>query len=265
MAQTTKDIILRAAYEVKDETFTLIKAQSALLDLDRVFRKYCLITKALTGTVGFYGDGNSMDFPLYGPVFDVNSNPLGYNFGDNAFQFYRVEINGKRGNERDFETIMNARIYGVSNLVGTSHPDQHSYCVKLLGKYIQFYLTYVLPTTSLVQLWYYEYPRLGYLSTIGQSLPINDRDTDDLVVGLAAMMWRRLVQIYYKQGNKDLAKFAADNYQLVNDEWNKIMTDRKTRVASYGEEMTPIVGMVVPDEVDAMDADLIETNYNSYD
>lgn len=268
MAQLIGDVVNRVAYEVGDEAFDIVKRQSMLYDLDRVYRKYCEETRVLTGMVRMYGDGVSMDFDLYGPVFDSNGNPLGFNFGDNVYQFYRIEVNGQRASEVDFDYILNNR--SIDQLISyqPQNPGNNAvinYAIKQLGKYLHLYLIFILGQGDYIDFWYYETPVVGSISDPTQGFKINDRNVDDLCLGLAAIAWRRMFSYYVKMGNADAAKLCDTEYKETRAQWENMILMRKRDVAKFAEEITPTVQQVQADYIDQQDLDLFESDYSGYD
>lgn len=261
MAQLAQDIINRVAYEIGDESFDIVKKQSYIYDLDRVYREYCSKTRALTGTIGMYGDDVNNEFDLYGPVFDNNSNPLNLIFGDNFIQFFRVEYDGTRAQEVNFEYLLNSRI---NNTTAGSDDAVIYYAIRYLGKYQRIYFTSVVPSGTLVQFWYYEVPRIGTINALNSAFGLDDKLTDDLVIGLAMVMWKRSVQYWVKEKNMDMAKYCNDRFTISKSEWDTLLLHRGRDVASYREELTPILVEVGnPDEFD--DDPRWEIDFNNYD
>src|ERR1043166_2567646 len=193
MPQSVEDIIARVAYEVNDELFRVIKKPEMIRALDRVYRQYCQVTLIKTGTIGFKGDGVLNEYDLYGPI------DIGGIFGDNFFRLYRVEYQGHRAWEQDFESVMNAR-KGHHSVDGEGHSHHKViYAIRYLEKFQRMYFPFVLPLDSEVVLWFYEYPRLGTINALNQLFPIDDKNTDDLIIGLSIWAWKKMKFHYIKE------------------------------------------------------------------
>lgn len=254
MAQTVSDIISRAAWEVNDESFEIIKKPEMVKALDRVYRQYCQETRILTNTIGFLGDGSNNEYDLYGYV--TGTTTL---FGDNFFKLYRVTYQGERAEERDFEYIHNTRQAGSENNIDGYTSPIH-YAIKYLGKYQRMYFTFILPDDSEVVLWYYEYPRIGSIVNLTDTLGIDDKNTDDLVVGLKVWALNRQLMHYLRKGSSEslvktvdekyashgltIASVLKTQYQEAKNEWTDLLLKRRIEFSEYREEVTPTVSEI---------------------
>lgn len=247
MSQNVNDIISRVAYEIGDELYQVIKKPEMIKALDRVYRMYCQQTLIKTGTIGFKGTGTDNEFDLFGPI------DLGGFFGDNFFSLYRVEFNKHRMEERDFEWIMDARHrHSHPDLDGNRNRHHYLYAIKYLNKYQRMYFAFIPALGDEIILWYYEYPRLGTINNLAQVFPIDDKNTDDLIIGLTVWGWKRMKMHYLQemqrspaneQGQKDasMVQFASAELKASMEEWKLILLERKREFASYREEITPTV------------------------
>lgn len=263
MAQTVGSVIARVSYEVADETFDILKKKSYIYDLDRVYRYFVEKTHILTNMVRMFGDGVSNEYDLFGPVFDGNGNPLGINFGDNVYKFYRIEYNGTRATEADFDFIMNMR--NLDNVFKPSFGECVNYAIKQYNKNLRLYLQFVPGAGDYFDFWYYENPIIGTINSEAQSFPINDRNVDDLVLGLTAISWKRMMFYYLKESKPELAKFANDQFTVHDAQWKAMIEERTRNVAEFAEEITPTSSMVDPDDIDFNDLDLFEEDFSNYE
>lgn len=229
MSQTVQDIIARSAWAVDDEFYEVLKKGELIKTLDRVYREYCDKTGILSQIIGFKTT-NSMEYELAGPVDD------GTYFGDEFKGIYRLEYNEKRAVEKVFEDIKNFQLdLAIINNEVTPVP----YAIRYLNNTRRIYFPFIPNVDDEVIFWWYRVPRIGTLSTMTSTFSIDDRRTDDLVLGLNVIAWRSLFVRYTAKGKRDAAQIAIEEFKLSKEEWKSKLLEVERSVKGFTEDITP--------------------------
>lgn len=229
MSQTVQDIISRSAWAVDDEFYQLLKKGELIKSLDRVYREYCEKTCILNKIIGFKTT-SSTEYDLAGPVDD------GSYFGDEFKGIFRLEYNEKRGVEKTFEDIKN---FQLDLTVLSREISPVPYAVRYLDNVRKIYFPFVPNVNDEVIFWWYKVPRIGTLSTMTSTFTIDDRRTDDLVLGLNVVAWRSLFVRYNAKGKRDMAKIAIEEFKLSKQEWKSKILEVEREVKGFAEDITP--------------------------
>lgn len=237
MGQTAGDIVARAAYEVSDEHYEVIRKEHLIRDLDRVYREYCKDTKILTGKLGII-------LPAVAELDLLGQTETGERFGDNFLKLFRAEYTVgstvKRANEIDFEDVMNLRINNSTNPTD----DNVKFAIRYFQKSKRLYFPFTASAGDKFIFWFYKVPTIGTITKVSDTFEIDDKHTDNLVVGLAMKACKQFVTHYGKTKEWEMVKFYSGMYTEMRDSWNMLKIESGKEALSYKEDDSPIIAQI---------------------